>query len=189
MVKLENLRANVEDQVKREEKTIGQTQPLPEIVSGGLDYDDDMESLEKQYSSHNGDDADDVEYDIDGTPLNGGEKTKVEPLPAVDHSKIDYPPFRKSFYTEHKEILTLSEDDVSSIRESLEVGISGSIEYRPIQKFHQTGFPSDLVKAIAKVGYEKPTAIQAQTLPVALSGKDLIGLAKTGSGKTLSFVW
>ncbi|KAG5190312.1 putative DEAD/DEAH box RNA helicase [Tribonema minus] len=38
-------------------------------------------------------------------------------------------------------------------------------------------------------GLEAPTPIQAQALPVALSGRDLIGVAKTGSGKTFAFVW
>lgn len=42
---------------------------------------------------------------------------------------------------------------------------------------------------IEKVGYTAPTAIQAQTIPLALSGLDVIGLAKTGSGKTLAYIW
>jgi ATP-dependent RNA helicase DDX46/PRP5 len=36
--------------------------------------------------------------------------------------------------------------------------------------------------------YEKPTPIQAQALPIILSGRNMIGIAKTGSGKTLAFV-
>jgi len=36
--------------------------------------------------------------------------------------------------------------------------------------------------------YERPTAIQAQALPAALSGRDVLGVAKTGSGKTAAFV-
>ena len=45
------------------------------------------------------------------------------------------------------------------------------------------------MRTIAKVGFERPTAIQAQALPVVLSGRDVIGIAKTGSGKTMAFVW
>lgn len=180
-------RANVEDQVKREEKTIGTSDPLPEIVSG-MDELEDYDDYIRQDSGVDAND-DDVEYDIDGVPLNGAEKTKVEPLPPVDHSAIHYKHFRKVFYSEHREISSLSEDEVQSICDKLETQITGSAPFRPIQKFHQAGFPQDLLKAIAKVGYEAPTAIQAQALPIALSGRDLIGLAKTGSGKTLSFVW
>ncbi|MFK8009730.1 MAG: DEAD/DEAH box helicase [Saprospiraceae bacterium] len=41
---------------------------------------------------------------------------------------------------------------------------------------------------IAALGYESPTPIQAQVIPVAIEGRDLLGIAKTGSGKTASFV-
>lgn len=46
-----------------------------------------------------------------------------------------------------------------------------------------------MTKKIIKQGFEKPTPIQAQALPVVLSGRDVIGIAKTGSGKTLAYVW
>ena len=36
--------------------------------------------------------------------------------------------------------------------------------------------------------YERPTPIQAQAIPVVMSGRDMIGIAKTGSGKTLAFL-
>jgi superfamily II DNA/RNA helicase len=37
-----------------------------------------------------------------------------------------------------------------------------------------------------KLGFKEPTAIQAQGWPIALSGRDMVGIAQTGSGKTLS---
>ena len=39
------------------------------------------------------------------------------------------------------------------------------------------------------IRYTSPTAIQAQAVPAGLSGRDVIGIAKTGSGKTAAFVW
>lgn len=45
------------------------------------------------------------------------------------------------------------------------------------------------MKAIRKSEYTQPTPIQAQAIPLALSGRDLIGIAKTGSGKTAAFIW
>ena len=51
------------------------------------------------------------------------------------------------------------------------------------------GFDGKLISAIARAGFEAPTAIQAQALPCAMSGRDIIGIARTGSGKTMAFVW
>lgn len=44
------------------------------------------------------------------------------------------------------------------------------------------------MQEIAKAGFSEPTAIQAQGWPMALKGRDLIGIAETGSGKTLSYL-
>ena len=44
------------------------------------------------------------------------------------------------------------------------------------------------MQAIAKSGFVEPTPIQAQGWPMALKGRDVIGIAETGSGKTLSYI-
>lgn len=46
-----------------------------------------------------------------------------------------------------------------------------------------------MFKIISEQGFEHPTPIQAQALPCALAGRDVVGIAKTGSGKTFAFVW
>jgi ATP-dependent RNA helicase RhlE len=53
--------------------------------------------------------------------------------------------------------------------------------------FQSFGLHADLLKALQQYGYETPTPIQAQALPVALAGRDLIGCAQTGTGKTAAF--
>jgi ATP-dependent RNA helicase RhlE len=55
------------------------------------------------------------------------------------------------------------------------------------QKFTSLGLSAPILHAIREVGFEHPTPIQAKVIPVALSGRDLIGLAETGSGKTAAF--
>lgn len=52
-----------------------------------------------------------------------------------------------------------------------------------------TDFPLDpiIIKNLEKMGYENPTPIQAQALPILLKGHDLLGIAQTGTGKTASF--
>lgn len=53
--------------------------------------------------------------------------------------------------------------------------------------FQQLGLSEPLLAALAAVGYETPTPIQAQTIPLLLSGSDLLGQAQTGTGKTAAF--
>ena len=54
-------------------------------------------------------------------------------------------------------------------------------------QFNELGLAPDLLKAISDQGYVHPTPIQAQAIPVVLSGQDLMGGAQTGTGKTAAF--
>jgi ATP-dependent RNA helicase RhlE len=54
--------------------------------------------------------------------------------------------------------------------------------------FDQFSFNSDINAAIAAVGYSHPTPIQKQAIPLVLQGRDVLGLAQTGTGKTAAFV-
>jgi len=66
--------------------------------------------------------------------------------------------------------------------------------YAPMKKKGKTGgFQSmnlnfSLLKAITKKGYKVPTPIQRKCIPIALEGRDLVGMARTGSGKTAAFL-
>ena len=55
--------------------------------------------------------------------------------------------------------------------------------------FKKLGLREDVYKAIAGFGYKTPTAIQEETVSVILTGRDVIGQAETGSGKTAAFAW
>lgn len=54
-------------------------------------------------------------------------------------------------------------------------------------KFSELGLNDELLKAIKRSGFEEATPIQEQTIPLALAGKDVIGQAQTGTGKTAAF--
>ncbi len=54
-------------------------------------------------------------------------------------------------------------------------------------KFSELGLSESLLKAIKRSGYEEATPIQEQTIPMVLDGKDVIGQAQTGTGKTAAF--
>jgi superfamily II DNA/RNA helicase len=55
-------------------------------------------------------------------------------------------------------------------------------------KFSDLALDPRVLQAVAEAGYETPTPIQAQAIPHALEGKDVLGIAQTGTGKTASFV-
>ncbi len=53
--------------------------------------------------------------------------------------------------------------------------------------FTDLNLDPDVLKAVIEVGYETPTPIQAEAIPIALQGRDVLGIAQTGTGKTASF--
>ena len=53
--------------------------------------------------------------------------------------------------------------------------------------FNTLGLSAELLRAVAEQGYTEPTPIQAQAIPVVLAGRDLLGAAQTGTGKTAGF--
>jgi ATP-dependent RNA helicase DeaD len=54
-------------------------------------------------------------------------------------------------------------------------------------KFTDLGLRAELIEGIHRLGFESPSPIQAETIPTALSGADIVGLSQTGSGKTAAF--
>lgn len=125
---------------------------------------------------------------LDGVDPSEENSMKVmEVLTPVDPSTVQYEPFRKMFYTQHKDTAALTEHQVADLRAELSVKVHGSAVPAPVRSFMHLGFDRKMLQMLMKLGLEAPTAIQAQAFPVALSGRDLIGIAKTGSGKTLAF--
>jgi ATP-dependent RNA helicase DeaD len=57
----------------------------------------------------------------------------------------------------------------------------------PAVTFSDLGLGERVLKALSDVGYETPSAIQAATIPTLLAGRDVVGLAQTGTGKTAAF--
>ncbi len=55
------------------------------------------------------------------------------------------------------------------------------------QGFSGLGIAPSLLEALARLNYKNPTPIQRQAIPIAIQGKDVVGIAQTGTGKTLAF--
>jgi len=114
---------------------------------------------------------------------------KKKDIPKVDHSKANYEPFNKNFYTEPTDVAELTEEDTKNLRFELDdIKVRGKNVPKPVQKWPQFGLGVQSLDVIQKLGYEKPSSIQAQAVPAIMSGRDVIGIAKTGSGKTVAFL-
>ncbi|CAN4093656.1 unnamed protein product [Withania somnifera] len=69
-----------------------------------------------------------------------------------------------------------------------EISVMGSNVPAPLISFQASGFPSEIVREMHQAGFSAPTPIQAQSWPIALQGRDIVAIAKTGSGKTLGYL-
>lgn len=97
------------------------------------------------------------------------------------------PKFEKSFYKEDPAVSSRSEREVEAFRKSKEIAVTGNNVPRPVHTFEEAGFPKYVMDEVKAQGFSGPTAIQSQGLPMALSGRDVVGIAETGSGKTLTY--
>ena len=130
-----------------------------------------------------------IEYDEDGNPIAPIKSKYIDPLPPINHEEISYKPFKRNFYIEHTDILGLSPVQVIDLQQKLGIRVAGAVPPKPVSSFAHFGFDEVLMKAIRKSEFSQPTPIQAQAIPSVLSGRDVIGIAKTGSGKTAAFLW
>ncbi|XP_062191542.1 DEAD-box ATP-dependent RNA helicase 42-like [Phragmites australis] len=169
---------NTKDAVSNGDKK-GLRRAMGRIMQGD-DSDSDCDDAEDDDAGL--EDEDDEEF------MKRVKKTKVDKLAVVDHSRIDYQPFRKNFYIEVTDITKMTSDEVAVYRKQLELKVHGKDVPKPMKTWVQSGQTSKLLDTIKKLDFEKPMPIQAQALPVIMSGRDCIGVAKTGSGKTLAFV-
>uniref|UniRef100_A0A8C9VI51 RNA helicase n=1 Tax=Scleropages formosus TaxID=113540 RepID=A0A8C9VI51_SCLFO len=105
------------------------------------------------------------------------------------HWNLDeLPKFEKNFYQEHPDVTRRPAQEVDQYRRSKEITVKGRDCPNPVLKFHEASFPTYVMDVITKQNFSEPTPIQAQGWPLALSGKDMVGIAQTGSGKTLSYL-
>ncbi|XP_025046965.1 probable ATP-dependent RNA helicase DDX43 [Alligator sinensis] len=108
----------------------------------------------------------------------------------------DLPPIEKNFYKESPTVASMSREEVENWRkennditcDDLKGGEKRYIP-NPACKFEDAfkHYP-DVMANIRKVGFQKPTPIQSQGWPIILQGIDLIGIAQTGTGKTLAYL-
>lgn len=101
---------------------------------------------------------------------------------------IQYQDPIKTGWRPPKYILEMPEHKHEKTRKKLSILVEGDGLPPPIQTFREMKFPPAVIKGLKKKGIEKPTPIQIQGIPTVLEGRDMIGIAFTGSGKTMVFV-
>nr|XP_006213079.1 DEAD box protein 53 [Vicugna pacos] len=131
-----------------------------------------------------------------GQPLIDWDHIKAEVVKWEKKKWANLPPIKKNFYIESKATSSLSQEQVDVWRkdnfnimcDDLKDGEKRPIP-NPTYKFEDAfhHYP-ELMRNIRKAGFQKPTPIQAQAWPIILQGIDLIGVAQTGTGKTLSYL-
>jgi ATP-dependent RNA helicase DDX46/PRP5 len=154
---------------------LSEPQPSRGAPSGQAMFADELDPIETSVEAE------------DLLALRAAKKKKKE-IPAINHDKVEYEPFRKDFYTEPAEVSQMSPEEVADLRHELDgIKVKPDDVARPVTKWAQMGLLQATLDVFTKVGYQHPSPIQGQGVPIALSGRDLIGVAKTGSGKTLAF--
>uniref|UniRef100_A0AAG5CR31 RNA helicase n=1 Tax=Anopheles atroparvus TaxID=41427 RepID=A0AAG5CR31_ANOAO len=121
----------------------------------------------------------------------GGRRDKwsdsAMPMQKIDWSKLTLAPFKKDFYREHSVVRNRSQKDIDRFLAKHDITLVGECP-KPITEFDEIDIPDYVLREIEKQGYKSPTPIQAQGWPIALSGLNMVGVAKTGSGKTLGYM-
>ena len=93
---------------------------------------------------------------------------------------------------ENNDVLKLS-DEPSAEHAAEKAPEPASEQEAPAEKaepengFEKLDLPDAVVEAVKRVGFEQPSPIQAQTIPLLMQGRDVVGLAQTGTGKTAAF--
>jgi ATP-dependent RNA helicase DDX41 len=101
---------------------------------------------------------------------------------------VTYTEFMRTSWRPPRCVREMSVEAGERIRRKWHIVVDGEQLPPPVPRFSLMRFPRAILRGLAAKGIKSPTPIQIQGLPVALSGRDMIGIAFTGSGKTLVFV-
>ncbi|APT92797.1 DEAD/DEAH box helicase [Corynebacterium phocae] len=89
--------------------------------------------------------------------------------------------------SEAQEASQVNENDTRAAATSEDTDAESKDSANDTQGFASLGLPVEVQKAVTKIGFTEPSPIQAQTIPVLMEGRDVVGLAQTGTGKTAAF--
>ena len=156
--------------------------PSPEdfATPASSDSPEDPEDVDHE------DEADDVDRDRpEADPEDEAEDSDEDDGVDIDEDEVDgHTPFIDSDAdsNDHQQ----DDERPKSPRNRDKGGMKADHEDEEIT-FADLGLPGDLLKAVTDMGFVTPTAIQKEAIPVLLAGRDVVGVAQTGTGKTAAF--
>lgn len=125
-------------------------------------------------------------YDGGGTSF--GNSGLGANLGSIDFANTQLVAFEKDFYIEHPDVTARPDQDAIAWRSSKQIVVLGDGVPKPCMSFEEASMPEYILNEVLKQGFDKPTPIQSQGWPMALKGKNMVGVSATGSGKTLAFL-
>jgi ATP-dependent RNA helicase DDX27 len=138
-------------------------------MGGALDEDEEEQSaIAKNITSALGDRDDEPASDDDSVATPVAHPDDMEDSDASDVEDLEERAKRDAFFAKDDQELSSKKSGASS--------------------FQSMSLSRPILRGLTAVGFSKPTPIQSKTIPIALMGKDLVGGAVTGSGKTAAFV-
>jgi len=115
--------------------------------------------------------------------------TDLKPLRSVSEiaKGVTYTDSIRTGWRPPAHVRNMSPEECDAIRRKWHILVEGEDIPPPIKVFKDMRFPKPILDCLKEKGIVKPTPIQIQGQPAVLSGRDMIGIAFTGSGKTLVF--
>lgn len=124
----------------------------------------------------------------DPTLLAGAEQVPVRGQAGIATSHPTAKALQEELHWSEKPLDAMKERDWRIFREDYGIVAKGGQIPPPLRSWREAAIPAAVLDAIEQIGYKEPSPIQRQAIPIGLEGRDLIGIAETGSGKTASFV-
>ncbi|VDM16664.1 unnamed protein product [Hydatigera taeniaeformis] len=123
------------------------------------------------------------------TPVRSrGRGSPGQRLRSVDWKREKLVKFEKDFYKESSAVKGRSSREIEKFLKEARITVDGKDVPRPVFSFSEAGFPESVIEVIEENKWKAPTPIQSQGWPLALSGRNVVGIAQTGSGKTAAFL-
>ncbi|VDM01164.1 unnamed protein product [Schistocephalus solidus] len=123
-----------------------------------------------------------------GPPNKRKHSCNFDDLKAPRWDLENLPRFEKVFYRELPSVSSRPQEEIDNFRAENRMTLSGRDIPRPIFNFNDLELPPHIVGAFQRAGWASPTPIQSQGWPMVLSGRDVVGIAQTGSGKTACYL-